>query len=179
MVRCSTLGFVKFNIYFLPQWSAQLSATSDWPEPLHAPCLATRDPTAGSPHPSHPSVSFSHSMIPIIDCKLTVQHSPFTFIIIYRYMRFLQVITSFNIAEKVLGPIFLHILLIFITQVCEISIPFLDPHPWKIIPSVWGNLIKISPFISLFVCFCRSWKDLTQPRSRHVLVTSCRDLFNL
>ena len=33
------------------------------------------------------------------------------------------------------------------------------------------NLIKISPFISLLVCFCRSWKDLTQPRSRHVLVT--------
>lgn len=129
MVRCSTLGFVKFNIYFLPQWSAQPSATSDWPEPLHAPCLATGDPTAGSPHPSHPSVSFSHSMIPIIDCKLIVQHSPFTFIIIYRYMRFLQVITSFNIAEKVLGPIFLHILLIFITQVCEILIPFLDPHP--------------------------------------------------
>ena len=34
-----------------------------------------------------------------------------------------------------------------------------------------SNLIKISPFISLSVCFCRSWKDLTQPRSRHVLVT--------
>ena len=26
------------------------------------------------------------------------------------------------------------------------------------------NLIKISPFISLSVCFCRSWKDLTRPR---------------
>ena len=37
----------------------------------------------------------------------------------------------------------------------------------------WGadNLIEISPFISLSVCFCRSWKDLTQPRLRHVLVT--------
>ena len=33
------------------------------------------------------------------------------------------------------------------------------------------NLIKISPFMSLSVCFCHSWKDLTQPRSRHVLVT--------
>ena len=33
------------------------------------------------------------------------------------------------------------------------------------------NLIKISPFISLLVCFCRSWKDLTQPCSRHVLMT--------
>ena len=33
------------------------------------------------------------------------------------------------------------------------------------------NLIKISPFISLSVCFCCSWKDLTQTRSRHVLVT--------
>ena len=45
----------------------------------------------------------------------------------------------------------------------------------------WGasNLIQISPFIWLSVCFCRSWKDLTQPRLRHVLVTSCRDLFNL
>ena len=32
------------------------------------------------------------------------------------------------------------------------------------------NLIKISPFISLSVCFCRSWKDLTQPRSRHVVL---------
>ena len=42
-----------------------------------------------------------------------------------------------------------------------------------------NNLIKISPFIPLFVCFCRSWKDLTQPRLRHVLLTSCRDLFNL
>ena len=41
------------------------------------------------------------------------------------------------------------------------------------------NLIKISPFISLSVCFCSSWKDLTQPRLRHVLVTSCHDLFNL
>ena len=41
------------------------------------------------------------------------------------------------------------------------------------------NLIKISPFISLSVCFCRSWKDLTQPRLRHVLVTSCHDLFIL
>ena len=43
---------------------------------------------------------------------------------------------------------------------------------------ICGNLIKISPFISLSVCFCRSWKDLTQPRLRHALVTSCRDLFN-
>ena len=42
-----------------------------------------------------------------------------------------------------------------------------------------NNLIKISPFISLSVCFCCSWKDLTQPRLRQVLVTSCRDLFNL
>ena len=25
------------------------------------------------------------------------------------------------------------------------------------------NLIKIGHFISLSVCFCRSWKDLTQP----------------
>ena len=41
------------------------------------------------------------------------------------------------------------------------------------------NVIKISPFISLSVCFCRSWKDLTQPLLRHVLVTSCHDLFNL
>ena len=41
------------------------------------------------------------------------------------------------------------------------------------------NLIKISPYISLSVWFCRSWKDLMQPRSRHVLVTSCHDLFNL
>lgn len=92
MVRCSTLGFVKFNIYFLPQWSAQPSATSDWPEPLHAPCLATGDPTAGSPHPSHPSVSFSHSMIPIIDCKLIVQHSPFT---INYYLRVHEIPTSY------------------------------------------------------------------------------------
>ena len=36
---------------------------------------------------------------------------------------------------------------------------------------ITSNLIKISPFISLSVCFCRSWNDLTQPRSRHVLVT--------
>ena len=41
------------------------------------------------------------------------------------------------------------------------------------------NVIKISPFISLSVCFRRSWKDLTQPLLRHVLVTSCHDLFNL
>ena len=33
------------------------------------------------------------------------------------------------------------------------------------------NLIKISSFISFSVCFCRSWKDLKQPRIRHVLVT--------
>ena len=33
------------------------------------------------------------------------------------------------------------------------------------------NLIKISPFISLFFCFCRLWKTLTQPCSRHILVT--------
>ena len=32
------------------------------------------------------------------------------------------------------------------------------------------HLIKItgSPFISLFICFCCSWKELTQPRSTHV-----------
>ena len=41
---------------------------------------------------------------------------------------------------------------------------------------VYANLIKISPFISLSVCFCRSWKDLTQPRLRHVLVTFCHYL---
>ena len=35
----------------------------------------------------------------------------------------------------------------------------------------YSNLIKISHFISLSVCFCRLWKDLTQPRSRHVQVT--------
>ena len=32
------------------------------------------------------------------------------------------------------------------------------------------HLIKItgSPFISFFICFCPSWKELTQPRSTHV-----------
>ena len=48
---------------------------------------------------------------------------------------------------------------------------------WRHVFKVWLfretnlNLIKISPFISLSVYFCRSWKDLTQSRSRHVLVT--------
>ena len=58
-----------------------------------------------------------------------------------------------------------------------VLIPIMDPTPWvsqmAIARKANGklNLIKISPFISLSVCFCRSWKDLMQPSSRHVLVT--------
>ena len=42
-------------------------------------------------------------------------------------------------------------------------------------PLVWFSVIKLSNFISLSVYFCGLWKDLTQLRSRQVLVTFCHD----
>ena len=35
---------------------------------------------------------------------------------------------------------------------------FLWNHSGQL-PDIWHNLIKISPFISLSVCFCRSWNE--------------------